>query len=584
MPDALPDMFSRRALVRDLLDDVARAGGAVRLSGAGLVIDTADFTGSPELIEALGACREEAVGFLASKVPREPLPAFSAADLAPQNLQLSAAQRQWTDVDRNPVQEQWLPVLWRLEGTLNIEAMKRSFQRLMERHAILRTRYVHVHGETRPDVLPADAVRELELVDLACFPRSEAEMEIWRVMRARYEHPATLDEGVVDLRLYRLSGQHHILGGFVHHVAMDAASLAIILGELMARHYGELFGQESGAEEPRQYADFAAWERSWLSEDDRRLSDAVWTYELADARPAKARKRSALQSSTAFDALPFATPEATLDAALRCARAQGVTLNMMVLTVLSVALARARGETQALFGQILHGRPAAFSKVVGSFIQMRPFFLAFDEKEAFGDVLKRGRRMYTLSSDLRRTASASLVDRFGIGKIVVNYSRRDASEDLHAGLTQPSRQEHRGVFSTTSIRKSGGPEERSEPPGAPAYFSAPMLLASAGSLSQPGREELAVTRRSRSAAGPRKMLGLAASMTRLPMRLQTEFHRDLHIAVVQSPEALNGVITFAEDAFDRGSIERMSNGLLVMLDAVSRNPDIRLSELIDAMR
>ena len=73
-------------------------------------------------------------------------------------------------------------------------------------------------------------------------------------------------------------------------------------------------------------------------------------------------------------------------------------------------------------------------------------------------------------------------------------------------------------------------------------------------------------------------------MTRLPVRLQTEFHRDLHIAVVQSPEALNGVITFAEDTFDRGSIERMSNGLLVMLDAVSRNPDIRMSELIDAAR
>jgi amino acid adenylation domain-containing protein len=167
------------------------------------------------------------------------------------------------------------PLVLRLPGPLDLEALQRALTDLLTRHDILRTRYESESGRPVPVVLPATPVRlRIDQGD----PQA--------VLAAELACP------------FDLATQPPIRFRVVRHAAEDATSLLLVLHEIAAddRSRQRIAGQLRAAYRNRsvpapalRYADYAAWRRDLAGSATARRHLEFWRTALAGLRPAELR-------------------------------------------------------------------------------------------------------------------------------------------------------------------------------------------------------------------------------------------------------------------------------------------------------
>ena len=163
-----------------------------------------------------------------------------------------------------------VPWRLRLRGALDAGALRRALDRIVARHEAWRTTLVAVDGVPRQVIQPAAAsqfaLTEHDLTAPALGgPAGDA--ALWRLVDAETQVPFDLARGpLVRGRLIRLGATEHVLLLTMHHVVSDGWSAGIFLNELSA-----LYGAyAAGGVDPLpavavQYADYAVWQRTWVS-------------------------------------------------------------------------------------------------------------------------------------------------------------------------------------------------------------------------------------------------------------------------------------------------------------------------------
>jgi amino acid adenylation domain-containing protein len=241
----------------------------------------------------------------------------------------------------------------RLDGPLDVEALRRAFEALLARHEVLRTRYPEVDGQPVQDVLPPP--RFVLPVD------DVAEEQVRERAAADARTPFDLREALpVRARLLRIAPERHVLLLNVHHIAADGWSWGVMMRELTLRYRAFVGGGEAAlAELPVQYADYALWQRAWLNGDAVQRERAFWRERLAGApallelpydrpRPAEADERGAAHH--------FTIEPQVARAARELARREGATLYMVLLAAWSAVLHRWSGQTDVVVGSPVAGR------------------------------------------------------------------------------------------------------------------------------------------------------------------------------------------------------------------------------------
>src|ERR1700761_6473289 len=71
-------------------------------------------------------------------------------------------------------------VRWRLEGTVSVEQLEHALERIIMRHAVLRTGIVAVDGSPVQLVQPSAAFR-IPIIDLSTLSAADAEREALRI-------------------------------------------------------------------------------------------------------------------------------------------------------------------------------------------------------------------------------------------------------------------------------------------------------------------------------------------------------------------------------------------------------------------
>ncbi|HKV12249.1 MAG TPA: amino acid adenylation domain-containing protein, partial [Thermoanaerobaculia bacterium] len=170
-----------------------------------------------------------------------------------------AQQRLWFihQLDPGSAAYNMHPVL-RLEGELDEAALAAALNELVRRQAALRTRFatrgnqpVQVIGPV-PDVL-------MPVIDLSALPDRQAEAE--RIAREESLRPFDLETGpVLRVRLLRLGPSERLLAVAMHHIASDGWSMGVFVHEVSAFYAGLPLPPL-----PVQYADYARWQREWLT-------------------------------------------------------------------------------------------------------------------------------------------------------------------------------------------------------------------------------------------------------------------------------------------------------------------------------
>ena len=194
-----------------------------------------------------------------------------------------AQQRLWfLDQLEGPSPTYNIPGALDLTGDLDLAALESAFSEIVRRHEALRTCLVSQAGEPVQIIQPAAPLR-LPMVDL----RQNADPAAEAVRLAREEALRPFDLArEMPLRAQLLQRRDSVwtLLLSLHHSAADGWSIGILIRELTDLYTAFREGRTSPlAELPIQYADFAVWQRNWLSGERFEQQVGYWRSRLAGA-------------------------------------------------------------------------------------------------------------------------------------------------------------------------------------------------------------------------------------------------------------------------------------------------------------
>src|SRR5205085_226056 len=113
----------------------------------------------------------------------------------------------------------------------------------------------------------------------------ERECEVRRLTLEEARAPFDLASApLLRVKILRLGGESHVVLLNMHHAVSDGWSMGVLIGEVAALYEAYTRGGESPLEElPIQYADFAAWQREWMTGEVLKTHLAYWKEQLAGA-------------------------------------------------------------------------------------------------------------------------------------------------------------------------------------------------------------------------------------------------------------------------------------------------------------
>ena len=313
-----------------------------------------------------------------------------------------AQRRMWLLARMDPDQPTY-NIAWalRLEGELDVGALRRAWEAAVRRHEALRTTFREVSGipmqvvEEVEDAAFEDAVSEdaafedaeidglvagpaLTVVEVEGETEHERDAAAEALIRDLARVPMDLSRGpLVHARLVRAAERSHLLGVVMHHVIADGWSFRILFDEL-SRDYAALRGGGApvAPEPPIQYADFAIWQHEHAQDGGHAADERFWRAELADAPPALAlpTDRAYPPRQTFNSASLSRTIDEELSAALAAVAAkQGTTLFALLLTAYATVLARLSGADDLVIAVPAAARTRPETEaVVGLFMNTVP--------------------------------------------------------------------------------------------------------------------------------------------------------------------------------------------------------------------
>ncbi len=255
-----------------------------------------------------------------------------------------------------------------VRGDLDVHALRRAFQALVDRHQSLRTIYTLTNGVPVQRILAHQEIF-FQTVDASGWPDEELNSRMVEESRL----PFDLENGpLLRVTLFARSHSEHALLLAMHHIAIDFFSLEIIFKELQ-----EIYSSEKTGIRPfvrpltSQYTDYARWQAEMLAGPEGERLRTYWQRQLAGDLPLlnlpTDRPRSMAHSLEG--AIHRFNLSEDLTRQLReLARIEGVTLYTVLLAAFYTLLHRYTNQDDILINSPMVGRSRfEFESIVGYF-------------------------------------------------------------------------------------------------------------------------------------------------------------------------------------------------------------------------
>ncbi len=311
-------------------------------------------------------------------------------------IPLSFPQEQlWflSELDANNVSYNELFAL-RFLGVLNIVALEQSLNKIVARHAALRTNFATVNGQ------PVQFIAErltltFPVIDLSNLPACDRENEVQRLATEQAQKPFDLvSDSLIQATVVKLTETEHIFLLRTHHIVWDGWSLGVMWRELAA-FYNDL-SQELPLL-PAQYPDFAVWQRQYLTGEVLDSLQTYWQQQLLDAPTLLElptdRVRGVTQTFRGKH-YRFVISKLLTEALIGLSRRQKVTLFMTLLAAFQTLLYRYTGQDDVVVGSPIANRDRSeFKDLIGYFVNTLVLRICLAGNPSFEDLLSRVRKV-----------------------------------------------------------------------------------------------------------------------------------------------------------------------------------------------
>lgn len=414
----------------------------------------------------------------------------------------------------------------RLPGDVDLDALQRALDGVVERHAALRTSYTASDGQpVRAVAAGARVVLDRTRTEGAA-PESLEE----RLAEATVE-PFDLSRGpLVRATLWSDADGRQVLLLVLHHIVADFWSMSLVVDELARGYRAALTGGSPRLPQAGDYAGLVAGQHRYLASDEGEAAAEFWRQRLGGELPVLElptdRPRPPVQTYRG-DTHDFTLDEGLLDGLTTLARQSGTTLYTALLCAFEVLLHRYSGQTDILVGSPVSGRGRpGYANTVGYFVN--PVVMRGD--------LSGDPEFRALLGRFSQTVSESLAHQ--------NYPYSLLAEQLQVGR-DPARPP---VFQAMFIHHQ-----------APSRFAGELTAVATGH----GRRPFTVE-------------GLELSPVHIPQRT-AQF--DLTMIVAEHENGLVGRVQFNADLFDQATVADLADNFRTLLTGIVADPDLTLSAL-----
>ncbi|NCS00741.1 MAG: amino acid adenylation domain-containing protein [Microcystis aeruginosa G13-11] len=278
----------------------------------------------------------------------------------------------------------------RLRGNLNIKALEKAFQAIIQRHEPLRTQF------KLKDNKPIQAIASNVNFTLPVVQSQPLQVE--QLLIEAVSEPFNLESGsVLRVKLWQVKTEEYVLLLAIHHIAADGWSIGVLIDELSAYYRSFCTGTKADLPDLSiQYADFALWQRQWLTNEvlDRQLS--YWKQQLTGVpllhQLPTDRPRPAIQSFRG------GTERLQLDSQLtqqlkKLSQESGSTLFMTLLAGFAVLLSRYSQQTDVVIGSPIANRNRTeIEGLIGFFVNTLVLRFDLSQDPNFEDFLTQVRQ------------------------------------------------------------------------------------------------------------------------------------------------------------------------------------------------
>ena len=317
------------------------------------------------LLEAM--LREKGIDLSASViVPRE-----REGDALPLSF---AQERLWFLDQLEPGNSSYnIPLAVHVRGVIHVASLTRSLNFLIQRHESLRTTFHSVDGKP---VQVVDRHTEIDptIADLRALPAGQKQCEVERLAYQEGHAPFDLERGpLVRMTILTVGEEEYYVLLTMHHIVSDGWSMRVLMQELMDTYRAYVVGDVPSLHPLQiQYADFASWQRQYITNEvlDRQLS--YWRKTLDGCpdllrlptdhpRPSEFTYRGAVYDFTLSN--EHRTGLKSLG------QREGTTLFMSFLAVFQLLLSRYSGQEDICIGMPIANRTRAELEVlIGFFV------------------------------------------------------------------------------------------------------------------------------------------------------------------------------------------------------------------------
>lgn len=244
-------------------------------------------------------------------------------------------------------------------GSLELEAVEKSWREITHRHEILRTRFPVVDGS--PVQIGGDEPGELRVTDPGTLVDGEGETKVLEIAEEEVRRPFSVaEDSLVRARLVRMPHERCVLIVAFHALIADEESVEIFTREFRSLYRAYSTGEPHLLPElPLQYPDYAWWQRRYLTGDVLDEHIAYWRGRLAGCPPALElltdRTRPPVQrfhgARRRFELSQYLT-----ESLRRLSEEEGVTLATTLCAGFQMMLSRYTGQADIVIGSIVRER------------------------------------------------------------------------------------------------------------------------------------------------------------------------------------------------------------------------------------
>ncbi|NJO81279.1 MAG: amino acid adenylation domain-containing protein [Blastochloris sp.] len=264
-----------------------------------------------------------------------------------------------------------------LTTQLDMHRLVQAWQRVLDRHTILRTAFVWQAMSEPLQVVFRRVELPVTILDWRDISEAERASQLIEWHDADHTQGIDLNKApLLRITMIRLTEDTYQFVWTYHHALLDGWSVPILLQEVFT--YYEQLGQEEAFPETtiRPYRDYIAW----LQRQDTKAAEAFWRHNLAGfTTPVLVSDIfQPYQPDVADNA---AEAHVTLSTSIttdlqNIAQRYQVTLNTLVQSMWALILSRYSGTSDVLFGVTVAGRPTEIrdiDRMLGLFINTLPF-------------------------------------------------------------------------------------------------------------------------------------------------------------------------------------------------------------------